>query len=124
MMEDWKIAEQNVAESGKITVVINDPQWNKAWEFIAEDWKSIADQAVANWVMLPLSCGAGVCGVCLCKVVSWGEILKADAFNSPMMPLQNDENWNPAEVLTCIAWFKPEVFTDGQNHTVILQRTY
>ena len=121
------MAENNAnidAQSWKITVIIKDPQGNEAWQFIAEDGKNIAEQAIANGVMLPLSCGAGVCGVCLCKVEAGWEILKPDAFNTPMMPLQNDENGNPLEVLTCIAGFKPEAFTDGQNHTVVLQRTY
>jgi hypothetical protein len=41
-----------------------------------------------------------------------------------LMPLKNDENWNPEEVLACIAGFNPEKFNDGQNHTVVLQRAY
>jgi len=40
------------------------------------------------------------------------------------MPLKNDENWNPEEVLACIAGFHPEKFDDGQDHTVVLQRAY
>ena len=111
-------------ETGKITVVIRDPQWNDVGEFVAGNDQSIADMAVANGVMIPLSCGAGVCGVCLCKVIEWWEIIKADAFNTPLIPLQNDANWNPAEVLTCVAWFKPEAFSDWIDHKVILQRTY
>ena len=62
--------------------------------------------------------------MCLCKVQEWKDILKADAFNSPLMPLKADENWNPEEVLTCIAGFNPDKFNDWQDHIVVLQRTY
>jgi ferredoxin len=41
---------------------------------------------------IPVSCGAGVCGVCLCKVEDGKDTVKLDAFNSPLMPLKNDEN--------------------------------
>ena len=107
-----------------ITVIIRDPQWNDVWQFTAEDGKNIAELAAMHGVDIPVSCGAGVCGVCLCKVNEWKETVKADAFNSPLMPLKTDENWNPEEVLACIAGFNPEKFNDGQDHTVILQRTY
>lgn len=107
-----------------ITVIIKDPKWNEVWQFIAEDGKNIAELAAMHGIDIPVSCGAGVCGVCLCKVEDGKEVVKWDAFNSPLMPLKNDENWNPEEVLACIAGFNPEKFNDGQNHTVVLQRAY
>lgn len=113
-----------VEETGKITVIIKDPQWNISWQFVAEEGKNIAEMAKDNEIIIPLSCRAGVCWVCLCKVLQWWDILKADAFNVPCIPLQTDENWNPIEILACIAWFKQEAFTDGKNHEVVLQRTY
>ena len=111
-------------KKGVITVIIRDPQWNDVWQFTAEDGKNIAELAAMHGVMIPVSCGGGVCWVCLCKVVEWKDVVKADAFNTPLMPLKSDENWNPEEVLTCIAGFNPEKLNDGQDHTVILQRTY
>ena len=112
------------AKKWVITVIIRDPQWNDVWQFTAEDGKNIAELAAMHGVMIPVSCGGGVCGVCLCKVVEWKDVVKADAFNTPLMPLKSDENWNPEEVLTCIAGFNPEKLNDGQDHTVVLQRTY
>lgn len=107
-----------------ITVIIKDPQWNEVGQFTAEDGKNIAELAAMHGIDIPVSCGAGVCGVCLCKVNEWKDAVKADAFNSPLMPLKTDENWNPEEVLACIGGFNPEKFNDWQDHTVILQRTY
>ena len=107
-----------------INVIIKDPQWNEIWQFTAEDGKNIAELAAMHGIDIPVSCGAGVCGVCLCKVQDGKDTVKWDAFNSPLMTLKSDENWNPEEVLTCIAGFNPEKFNDWQDHTVILQRTY
>ena len=107
-----------------ITVIVRDPQWNDVGQFTAEDGKNIAELAAMHWVMIPVSCGWWVCWVCLCKVIEWKDVVKADAFNTPLMPLKADEEWNPEEVLTCIAGFNPEKFNDWKDHTVILQRTY
>ena len=107
-----------------ITVIIKDPKWTEVWQFTAEDGKNIAELAAMHGIDIPVSCGAGVCGVCLCKVEDGKDAVKWDAFNSPLMPLKNDESWNPEEVLACIAWFNPEKFNDVQDHTVILQRAY
>ena len=115
--EDWE-------KHWVITVIIKDPQWNEVGQFTAEDGKNIAELAAMHGVMIPVSCGGWVCGVCLCKVVEWKDVVKADAFNSPLMPLKTDEEWNPEEVLTCIAGFNSEKFNDWQDHTVVLQRTY
>ena len=38
------------------------------WGFIATDGKNIAELAAMHGIDIPVSCGAGVCGVCLCKV--------------------------------------------------------
>ena len=107
-----------------INVIIKDPKWDKIWEFVAENWKNIAELAAMHGIDIPVSCGARVCGVCLCKVEDWKDIVKWDEFNSPLMPLKTDENWTPEEVLTCISGFNPEKFNDWTDHTVILQRTY
>ena len=107
-----------------INVIIKDPQWNEIGQFQAENGKNIAELAAMHGVEIPVSCGCGVCGVCLCKVEDWKDVVKADAFNSPLMPLKTDESWNPEEVLACIGGFNPEAFDDWQDHTVVLQRAY
>ena len=126
--DQWVVADntgnQSNAKHWTITVIIKDPQWNEVWQFTAEDGKNIAELAAMHGVNIPVSCWAWVCWVCLCKVEEWKDALKADAFNSPLMPLKADESGNPEEVLTCIAWFKPEAFNDWKDHTIVLQRTY
>ena len=107
-----------------ITVIIKDPQWQEVWQFMAEDWKNIAELAAMHGVNIPVSCWAWVCWVCLCKVESWNDALKADAFNTPLMPLKTNDKWEPEEVLTCIAWFNSEALNDWKDHTVALQRIY
>ena len=107
-----------------INVIIKDPQWNEIGQFQAENGKNIAELAAMHGVEIPVSCGAGVCGVCLCKVEDGKHAVKADAFNSPLVPLKTDGNWDPEEVLACIAGFNSDKFDDWQDYTVVLQRTY
>ena len=107
-----------------IKVIIKDPKWSEIWQFVAENGKNIVELAAMHGIDIPVSCGAWVCGVCLCKVEEWNDTVKWDAFNSPLMPLKNNEDGNLEEVLACIAGFNPEKFDDWQDHTVILQRTY
>lgn len=106
-----------------INVIIKDPQWKEIWNFIAEDWKNIVELAEMHWIKIPEACGGGVCGVCLCKVEEWNNVVKSDAFNSPIMPLESDENWNPKEILACVAWFNSESFNDWKDHIVVLQKS-
>ena len=73
---------------------------------------------------IPLACGGGVCGVCLCSVQTGGEAIQPDKITSPLMPLPSDENGNPKEILACVAGIKSEMFTDGKHHTIVLQKAY
>ncbi|MCR5411991.1 MAG: 2Fe-2S iron-sulfur cluster binding domain-containing protein [Patescibacteria group bacterium] len=47
--------------------------------------------AALQGVEIPLSCGCGVCGICLCDVESGGEYLQDDAYGNALMPLPHDE---------------------------------
>ena len=73
---------------------------------------------------IPLSCGGGVCGVCLCQVTAGGEAIQPDKITSPLIPLPADAAGHPAEILACVAGIKAESFTDGQPHTVVIQKVY
>ncbi|MDR0370100.1 MAG: 2Fe-2S iron-sulfur cluster binding domain-containing protein [Candidatus Peribacteria bacterium] len=80
--------------------------------------------AAMHGIDIPLACGGGVCGVCLCNVESGGEGIQPDKITAPIIPLPSDEQGNPKEILACVAGVKSSVFTDGLAHTIILQKVY
>ncbi|MDR0607369.1 MAG: 2Fe-2S iron-sulfur cluster binding domain-containing protein [Candidatus Peribacteria bacterium] len=86
--------------------------------------KSFQELAALHGIDIPLSCGGGVCGVCLCKVEAGGEVIQPDQVTTPWVPLPVDAAGNPAEILACVAGIKPETFTDGKAHTVVIQKVY
>jgi ferredoxin len=86
--------------------------------------KSFQELAVMHGIDIPLSCGGGVCGVCLCKVEAGGEVIQSDKITTPLIPLPEDAAGNPEEILACVAGITTEAFTDGQAHTVIIQKVY
>ncbi|MDR2416157.1 MAG: 2Fe-2S iron-sulfur cluster binding domain-containing protein [Candidatus Peribacteria bacterium] len=75
-------------------------------------------------INIPLACGGGVCGVCLCKVQAGGEVIQPDKITTPLIPLPTDEKGNPKEILACVAGVKTSSFQEGENHTIILQKVY
>lgn len=107
-----------------VTIIIKDPTGKELWSFLAEDLKSFQELATLHGIDIPLSCGGGVCGVCLCKVETGGETIQSDKITTPLIPLPIDPEGNPQEVLACVAGIKSEIFNDGQEHTVILQKVY
>ena len=94
-----------------ITVIIRDPQGNDVWQFTAEDGKNIAELAAMHGVMIPVSCWGWVCWVCLCKVIEWKDVVKADAFNTPLMPLKTDEEWNAEEDIKSVKEWPSKINT-------------
>jgi ferredoxin len=73
---------------------------------------------------IPLACGGGVCGVCLCSVEAGGDVIQPDKITSPLIPLPIDESGNPKEILACVAGIKTSSLQDEQDHTIILQKAY
>jgi len=65
-----------------------------------------------------------MCGVCICNVESGGEAIQTDKIATPIMPLPTDEAGNPKEILACVAGVKTEMFQDGKDHSIILQKVY
>ena len=86
--------------------------------------KSFQELAAMHGIDIPLACGGGVCGVCLCKVESGGEAIQPDKITTPIISLPQDENGNPKEILACVAGVKASVFTDEQPHTIVIQKAY
>ena len=110
--------------SGKITIIIKDNTDKEIWSFPAEDEKHFQELAAMHGIDIPLACGGGVCGICLCNIEKWADAVQPDKITTPIMPLPTDEQGNPKEILACVAGVKSEIFTDGQDHTIILQKAY
>jgi ferredoxin len=86
--------------------------------------KSLQELAAMHGIDIPLACGGGVCGVCLCTVEEGGEVLQPDKITTPFIPLSQDENGNPKEILACVAGVTTQAFQDGQAHTIVIQKIY
>lgn len=99
-----------------IKIIVQNTEWVELWSFEAEKWKLITEMAQKNDVEIPFSCGAWACGLCLCKVIEWRELVNGSFLNHPLMELNEDE------VLTCISSIKDEYFDDWKDHEVILKR--
>ena len=112
------------SETAEVIVIIKDNAGKELWSFIAEDMKSLQELAAMHGIDIPLACGGGVCGVCLCKVETGGEAIQPDKITNPIMPLPNDEQGNPKEILACVAGIKTDIFQDGKSHTIIIQKVY
>lgn len=108
----------------KITVIIKDNSGKELGSFEAQDEKSFQELAAMHGIDIPLACGGGVCGVCLCKVEQGADAIQSDKITTPLIPLPNDEKGNPQEVLACVAGVKTEQFTNGTGTTIILQKSF
>lgn len=111
-------------DMAEITVIIKDNTGTELWSFVAEDRKNFQELAAMHGIDIPLSCGGGVCGICMCSVEQGAEFVDEAKTSTPIMPMQRDEEGNPTEVLSCIAGVKTETFKDPLSHTIILQKTY
>ena len=107
-----------------ITVIIKDNNGKEIWSFEAQDEKHFQELAGMHGIDIPLACGGGVCGICLCSVEEWADAIQPDKITTPIMPLPTDENGDPKEILACTAGVKSEIFNDGKSHTIILQKSY
>lgn len=108
----------------KVTVIIKDNTGKELWSFTAQDNKHFQEMAAMHGIDIPLACWWGVCGVCLCNVKAGAENIQADKITTPIIPLPTDDAGNPKEVLACVAGVKTDMFHDGQEHTIILQKVY
>lgn len=107
-----------------VTVTIKDKDGKELWSFPAQDQQHFQEMAAMHGIEIPLACGGGVCGICLTKVEAGSEAIQPDKITTPIMPLPTDQAGNPQEVLACIAGVKTEMFHDGEDHSIILQKVY
>ncbi len=99
-----------------IKIIVQNPEWAELWSFDAEKGKLITEMAKSNNIEIPFSCGAGACGLCLCEVVGWRELINDSFLQHPLMEMYENE------VLTCISAVKDEYFEKEWDYTIILKR--
>ncbi|MBO4203268.1 GatB/YqeY domain-containing protein [bacterium] len=120
--------EKSQTGEGVITVLIKDSTGKEVGSFQVKNdenaSQSIQELAAMHGIEIPLACGGGVCGVCLCKVESGGEAVQSDKITAPAISLPQDANGNPAEILACVAGIKTEALKKGGNTTIVLQKAY
>jgi ferredoxin len=99
-----------------IKIVVQNPTWVEIGSFEAQKWKLITEMAQSNNVEIPFSCGAWACGLCLCEVIEWRDLINGSFLNHPLMELHDNE------VLTCISAINDEYFEKEWDYTIILKR--
>lgn len=75
-----------------------------------------------NGVEIPISCGIGICGVCICKILSWNPYVQIDKISMPMRPLGRNDDGSFQEVFACVGGISSEAIKDTESHEVILEK--
>ncbi len=101
-----------------IKVIVQDSNWVELGSFEAEKWKVFTDMAQEHDIEIPFSCWSWSCGLCLCEVVEWREVINESFLQEPLMEMYENE------VLTCISAVKDEYFEKEENYTIILKRKF
>jgi len=85
-----------------VTIILQQPDGTLIASFPAEDKIGIAQMAKNNGIAFPVSCGAGVCGVCKCKILAGKEYIQIDKISMPMRQLERHEDGSFKEVFACV----------------------
>lgn len=99
-----------------IKIIVQNPEWLELGSFEAEKKKLITEMAQSHDVEIPFSCGAGACGLCMCEVIEWRDLINGSFLQHPLMEIDGNE------VLTCISAVKDEYFEKEWDYTIILKR--
>lgn len=99
-----------------IKIIVQDSAGTELGSFIAEKGKIITEMAAEHDIEIPFSCGSGSCGLCLCEVLEWRELINDSFLQHPLMEMYENE------VLTCISAIKDEYFEKEWDFTVVLKR--
>jgi len=99
-----------------VHITLQNTQGETISQFDWEDRVSLAQMVKKAWTEIPLSCCAGMCGVCTCKVISWWEVLQIDKITSPLKGLPENE------IFACIGGIKSSYIKDDILHEVVLEK--
>lgn len=107
-----------------VLVKIQDSTGTEVGSFEAEDEKSLCEMAAMHWIDIMKSCWAGFCWVCLCDVLEGWEAIDENKVGVSWFNFEKDKNWNSTQVLWCVWGIKSEMFSDDQEHVVVLKKMY
>ncbi len=105
-----------------VQIKLQKPDGTSILEFMAEDKKSIAQQAKEHNIAFPTACGVGMCGICKCKILSGWEHIQIDKITPPIKPLERDEHGNFVEVFACVWGVKTESLQSITPYTIVLEK--
>ncbi len=84
--------------------------------FTPSPGQSLAEAAEDNGLSLPVSCCAGACFTCACRIVEGQDDVDIGMLSMPLVDIDEDQ------VLTCIGGLKEYIYNDGQFHKIVLQK--
>ena len=105
-----------------VRITLQDTQGKVLGQFEAQDRVSLAQMAISAGIPMPVSCGAGMCGICTCKIISWHEYVQIDKISLPLKTLPRDEQGRFTEIFTCVGGIASEYIKDQEIHEVILEK--
>lgn len=105
-----------------VTIKLQKPDGTLIANFAAEDKKSIAQLAKEHWIEFPTACGVGMCGICLCKIVSWQEHIQIDKISPPIKPLERNEDGSFKQVFACVWGIQSDSIKSAETYEVILEK--
>lgn len=110
-----------------VKVIVKDKEGKEIWSFNPTNRANFQEMAALQGIEIPVACGVGVCGICLCEVEEGNSMVQEDLYGNPAQPLPEDENGAPQEILACVAGIKEgekDLFADEEEHVIVLKRAY
>lgn len=84
--------------------------------FFPQPGQSLAEAAEESGLSISMSCCAGACFTCACRMIQWQEDVDIGMLSMPLVDIDEDQ------VLTCIGWLKDYIYNDGTFHKIVLQK--
>ena len=81
-------------------VQVQDSSWDLIQALEVWEGKTLLWELEKASIEIPNACRTGMCGACMCNIISWEASVIKNFKGEPAFPLWDDE------VMTCIAWIK------------------
>lgn len=100
----------------QIIVEVRNANGDLEIEFSPRKGQSFVDAAEDAGFEMPVSCCAGACFTCACRIVEGQDDVDVGLVSVPLVDIEDDQ------VLACIGGLKDQVFDDGKFHRIVLQK--